>query len=68
MKKPEFLTLDHLDFLDELSDEGKNMFNATPYLEDEFPELDKEERKEVLLYWVESEVLMYWMEYEVRNK
>jgi len=52
---------DHLDkeqyfeFLNELRESGTtNMFGAGPYLEDEFPELNRQEAKEVVLEWMRS--------------
>ena len=53
--KPECLTEDHLEFLDDLRESGQtNMFGARPYVQDEFPELSTMEAKQVLLYWMET--------------
>lgn len=50
--KPECLTDEHLEFLDELRESGvTNMFGATPYLVNEFF-LTKQEARVVLLYWM----------------
>ena len=54
MSRPENVTDDHLDYLDDLRESGViNMFGAGEYLEEEFS-LDKEEAKEILLYWMAS--------------
>jgi len=53
--KPECLTEDHLEFLDDLRESGQtNMFGARPYVQDEFPDLSTMEAKQVLLYWMET--------------
>jgi hypothetical protein len=53
--RPEFVTEDMLDFLDELRETGvTNMFGAAPYVHDEYPDLTKKESKDVLLYWMET--------------
>jgi hypothetical protein len=45
----------HLVFLDNLRESGvTNMFGATPYVETAFPELNKTEAKNILLYWMKS--------------
>lgn len=49
------MTQEHKEFLDELRESGEtNMFGARPYLLEEFPELTKEEAKEVLSQWMKS--------------
>lgn len=54
-EKPDSLTEDHLEYLDELRESGAtNMFGATPYLMDEFPDLDKQQARSVLLYWMDT--------------
>jgi len=54
MSRPENVTDDHLDYLDDLRESGvTNMFGAGEYLEEEFS-LDKKEAKEILLYWMAS--------------
>ena len=48
-KKPYF------EFLDDLRDSGiTNMFGAASFLEDEFPELNREEAKAVLMEWMRT--------------
>lgn len=55
MERPEFVTEEHLIFLDNLRESGAtNMFGATPYIENEFPELSRKEAKDLLLYWMDS--------------
>ena len=52
--KPEFVTEEHLEYLDDLRESGAtNMFGAAPYLMDEFG-LDKREARAVLSYWMTS--------------
>lgn len=52
MNKPEGLTEEHLEFLDDLRESGlTNMFGAVPYLTDTFF-LTKLEAKEYLKYWM----------------
>ena len=54
MNKPEKCTNEHLDYLDELRESGvTNMLGAGSYLQDKF-ELDKNEAKEILLYWMKT--------------
>ena len=46
---------DYFKFLDELRESGiTNMFGAGSYLEYEFPELNKQEARAVLLEWMQS--------------
>lgn len=53
--KPEFVTNEHLEFLDDLRESGEtNMFGARPYLMDEFPDLDQDKAKQVLGYWMHT--------------
>lgn len=55
MEKPNFVTEEHLEYLDDLRESGvTNMFGATPYLMAEFPELSKQEARKVLTYWMET--------------
>ena len=52
--RPEFLTDEHLAFLDELRESGEiNMFGAAPYLSDVF-DLSKQEARKVLTYWMQT--------------
>ena len=53
--RPEFLEERMLSFLDALSESGAtNMFGATPYVQQMFPELSKNEARKVLTYWMET--------------
>lgn len=53
--RPEFVTDEHLEFLDSLRDSGvTNMFGAASYVQEEFPELSKDESREVLFYWMHT--------------
>lgn len=52
--KPEIVTEEMMDFLDDLRESGDtNMFGAAPYLQDEFG-LERRDAKAVLVYWMES--------------
>ncbi len=54
-ERPDFITEEHLDFLDNLRESGAtNMFGATPYIKDEYPDLSNKETKDLLLYWMNS--------------
>jgi len=54
MSRPDYVTQDHLDFLDELRESGKtNMFGAAPYIEKKFKVNNKESIK-ILTYWMET--------------
>jgi hypothetical protein len=54
IERPDCVTDEHLEFLDELRDSGEtNMFGARPYLVDEFM-LSKDESAKVLSYWMAS--------------
>lgn len=53
--RPGFVTDDHLEFLDELREDGvTNMFGARPYLAEAFPDLTTAESSAVLAYWMKS--------------
>jgi hypothetical protein len=55
IEKPEKLHEDHLTYLDDLRESGvTNMFGATSYLLDEFPELEKNEARKILSYWMKT--------------
>ncbi len=55
MERPEYVTEEHLVFLDNLRESGvTNMYGATPYIKDEYPELSRKEGKDLLLYWMKS--------------
>jgi uncharacterized protein YciI len=52
--RPEFVTDEHLEFLDELRESGEiNMFGAAPYLSDIF-DLSTQEARKVLTYWMQT--------------
>ena len=54
-ERPEIVEEEHLEYLDDLRESGvTNMYGARPYLLDAFPELTKEEAREILLYWMRS--------------
>lgn len=55
MDKPEFVRDEHLGYLDDLRESGvTNMFGAIRYLQIEYPELNKRESGDVLLYWMRT--------------
>jgi len=54
MERPEFISDEHLEYLDELRESGEiNMYGARPYLE-EFFDLTKKRASEILQYWKDS--------------
>ena len=54
MSRPDYVTDEHLEYLDELRDSGQtNMFGATPYIQDEFG-LDANVSRKILKYWMET--------------
>jgi len=62
IERPEIVTEEHLEFLDELRDSGEtNMWGAGSYLEEEFPELSdnssfhsSQKSLQILQYWMKS--------------
>ena len=55
MGRPEFVTDEHLEYLDELRKSGEtNMYGARPYLQRAFDMLDKNLARKILTYWMES--------------
>ena len=53
--KPEVLTDEHLEYLDELRDSGDtNMFGARSYLIAKFPEHSSRESVNILTYWMKT--------------
>jgi len=53
--RPEFVEDTQLRFLDELRESGAvNMFGASPYLREMYPELSKAEARQVLGYWMKT--------------
>ena len=54
MEKPEYVTDEHLEYLDDLRESGiTNMFGAGSYLEDEFG-MDSETAGKALSYWMNT--------------
>lgn len=52
VKRPDLVTEEHLEYLDDLRDLGiTNMFGASPYLVKEF-DLTEQEARQVLSYWM----------------
>jgi len=52
--RPEFVTDEHLQFLDELRESGEiNMFGAAPYLSNIF-DLSEQEARKALTYWMQT--------------
>ncbi len=46
---------EHKEYLDNLRSSGEtNMFDATSYLVEEFPELTNKEARKILLEWMQS--------------
>lgn len=55
MARPNYVTDEHLEYLDELRESGiTNMFGARPYLQRAFDMLDKKLAGKILTYWMES--------------
>jgi hypothetical protein len=53
-KKPEGLTDEHLDYLDELRESGfTNIFGARPFLQEDF-DLDRDTARAILTYWMNT--------------
>lgn len=54
IERPEFVTDEHLDYLDALRESGvTNMFAAAPYLRDEF-DMSRTASKATLRYWLRT--------------
>ena len=54
MEKPDFLSEEHLLYLDELRESGAtNMFGAGAYLKQNFP-LSSRQANDILLYWMNT--------------
>ena len=54
-ERPDFTEEYHLEYLDDLRESGiTNMWGAAPYLESEYPELEKQQAREILFYWMDS--------------
>ena len=55
MEKPYFVKDEHLFALDHIRETGiTNMYGAVPYLKEIYPELTKEESKQILSYWMKT--------------
>jgi len=53
-ERPDFVTEEHLEFLDKLRESGvTNMFNSGTYLQREF-RLSLTEARKVVVYWMET--------------
>lgn len=51
--RPDFVKQEYLEYLDELRDSGDtNMFGATSYLIEDFPELNILKARSVVSYWM----------------
>ena len=54
MSRPDFVTEEHLLYLDDLRESGvTNMYGAGTYLEEAF-ELSREKATKILAYWMKS--------------
>lgn len=54
MNRPEFVEDEHLEYLEGLRASGDtNMMGALPYLLESFPDLDKNQGKDILFYWMQ---------------
>jgi len=54
MSRPDFVTDEHLEYLDDLRESGiTNMFGASPYVKAEF-DLDDRTARKILTYWMQS--------------
>ncbi len=55
IERPDFCLNDHLCFLDDLRDSSiTNMFGAVSYILEDFPNLTKEQAREILKYWMKT--------------
>ena len=53
-KLPEFVTTEHLTYLDDLRESGDtNMMGAGEYIEDEFA-VSRQEARHILMYWMKT--------------
>ena len=54
MERPDFVTDEHLGYLDDLRESGvTNMYGAPPYLQEEFG-MDRTESHAILKYWMDT--------------
>ena len=55
MARPDYVTNEHLEYLDELRESGEtNMYGARPYLQRKFGMIDKKLAANILTYWMAS--------------
>jgi hypothetical protein len=55
VERKEFITNEHLEFLDLLRKSGvTNMFGATPFIQNQFRDLSKNEARDILFYWMKT--------------
>lgn len=55
IERPEFVTDECLEFLDDLRLSGvTNMFGASPYIEEEFPTVTHDEAVKIVSYWMRT--------------
>jgi len=54
MKRPDGVTIEHLEYLDDLRESGDtNMYGAGEWLEDDF-DINKKDARKVLKYWMKT--------------
>lgn len=54
-ERKDFITDDHLYYLDELRESGQtNMFGARSYIVAEFPDLTMDQAGDILSYWMKT--------------
>ena len=54
MRRPEFITDEHLKYLDNLRNSGEtNMYGASPYIQQEFA-VSNSKAKVILKYWMKT--------------
>lgn len=55
VERPEIVDEEHLEYLDALRESGvTNMYGASQYLVEDFPELSESNVRAVLTYWMQS--------------
>ena len=55
VERPDFVTDEHLDFLDDLRESGvTNMYGAASYVYQAYPGLTERESQQVLAYWMDT--------------
>lgn len=53
--RPEIVKDEHLEYLDGLRESGvTNMWGAGAYLRDDFPELNRDETRQITKYWMKT--------------